>query len=78
MSSASVNAKTGSSSPRVSSSKGAELADPLRKAHRDVAGITLHPAVPVEAEAEEVVVLGDDLRAGPREVSAKVGMLSPR
>ena len=45
-----------------------ELGDLRRQPRGDVARVALHLPVAVEAEAEEVVVLRDDLGAGPREV----------
>ena len=59
----SVNANTGSSSPRVISSNGPSSAICAGEARRDVARVALHLPVAVEAEPEEVVVLRDDLRA---------------
>ena len=45
-----------------------ELRDLGREARRHLARVALDSPVAVEAEAEEVVVLRDDLGAGPREV----------
>ena len=56
----------------------AQLGDPRRQARGDVARVPLHPPVSVEPEAQQVVVLRDDLGPGREKLSAKVGMLSPR
>ena len=45
-----------------------QLADLLCESHGDFTRVRLHLAITGEAEPEEVVVLGDHLRAWPREV----------
>ena len=63
ISSVSVNAKTGSSSPRVISRNGPSSAISADEPRGHVARVALHLSVPRESQPEEVVVLGDDLRA---------------
>ena len=70
-SSLSVNANTGSSSPRVSSAERPDRLDLVREPHRDLARVALHLGVAVEPETQEVVVLRDHLGAGAREVRAR-------
>src|SRR5262249_46419600 len=43
----------------------------LRQARRDLARVALHAPVAVEAEPQQVEVLGDHLRARPREVEGE-------
>jgi hypothetical protein len=69
----SVKANTGSASPRVSSSNGPSSSISPARRVATARCVALHPAEAVEAEAQEVVVLSHDLRAGPREVERERG-----
>ena len=51
--------------------EGPELGDLRRQVRRDVTRVAVDLLEPVEAEPEEVVVLGDDLGARPREVEGE-------
>jgi hypothetical protein len=58
-------------------SERADLGDRVGGVARHVARRLLHAAVAVEAEAQEVVVLGRDLVAGPREVQRERRQVTP-